>query len=304
MNKSRFLCALSVFAAAVVSSCAPLNPSLQQLAPQARYVSMGSSFAAGPGIMPSADQPANRCTRSAGNYAHILAQRLNLSLVDVSCGGATTAHILGPWAELPAQVDAVTADTALVTITIGGNDVGYIGRLMASSCLADGAGPERDAAMTLCRALAAHGGTADTAAARARALTIPDQAAWTLLASQLHRINTEIARRAPRARIVYVTYVALVPDGQRCPQMPMSDADAAIARSTAMMLAETTRRIAREDGAAIVDADALSQSHHACADDGWANAFLPRAGERQSAPYHPNQRGMMGIAAALEQLLR
>ncbi|GGC13951.1 hypothetical protein GCM10011494_35940 [Novosphingobium endophyticum] len=34
-------------------------------------------------------------------------------------GGATTAHILGPWNELPAQIDALTDDTALVTVTIG-----------------------------------------------------------------------------------------------------------------------------------------------------------------------------------------
>ena len=71
----------------------------------AKYVNMGSSFAAGPSIMP-AEIPTTRCGRSAQNYAHQLASRHNLSLVDVSCGGSTTAHLLGPWNELAPQLDA------------------------------------------------------------------------------------------------------------------------------------------------------------------------------------------------------
>ncbi len=105
------------------------------LAPGAHYVAMGSSFAAGPGITASADQPPNRCTRSADNYAHQLARRRGLTLTDVSCGGATTAHLLGPWGELPPQLDALRPETRLVTVTIGGNDVGYIGGLIRASCL-------------------------------------------------------------------------------------------------------------------------------------------------------------------------
>lgn len=51
---------------------------------------------------------------------------MGLNLVDVSCGGATTAHILGAWSELAPQIDAVTSDTKLVTVTIGGNDLNYV----------------------------------------------------------------------------------------------------------------------------------------------------------------------------------
>ena len=46
------------------------------------------------------------------------------------------AHVLAPWNELPAQIDAVTPDTRLVTITIGGNDLNYIGNLfMVGRCI-------------------------------------------------------------------------------------------------------------------------------------------------------------------------
>src|SRR5438445_3085706 len=74
----------------------------------ARYVAMRSSFAAGPGITRPADDPPDRCGRSADNYAHQLARKRGLALTDVSCGGATTASILAPWNGHSAQIEAVT----------------------------------------------------------------------------------------------------------------------------------------------------------------------------------------------------
>lgn len=92
----------------------------------ATYVAIGSSFAAGPGITVPADAPPDRCARSADNYAHQIARRHDLRLLDVSCSGATTAHVLGEWNTLAPQLDAVGAETRLVTVTIGGNDVRLI----------------------------------------------------------------------------------------------------------------------------------------------------------------------------------
>ena len=37
----------------------------------------------------------------------------------------------------PLHLDSVATDTDLVTITIGGNDVNYVGTLMAEACLGD-----------------------------------------------------------------------------------------------------------------------------------------------------------------------
>src|SRR3982751_238342 len=90
----------------------------------ATYVALGSSFAAGPGIAAQAADSPGRCGQSAENYARQVARALKLKLVDRSCGGATTADILGTGPlGLPPQIDGLTADTALVTVTVGGNDV-------------------------------------------------------------------------------------------------------------------------------------------------------------------------------------
>ena len=58
-----------------------------------RYVALGSSMAAGPGIRPRADGAPLPAGRSARNYPHLVADRLGLDLVDVTYSGATTANL-------------------------------------------------------------------------------------------------------------------------------------------------------------------------------------------------------------------
>jgi lysophospholipase L1-like esterase len=99
-----------------------------------RYVAMGSSFAAGPGLPSRAHGSPRRAGRSTGNYAHLVARALGLDLHDVTFSGATTSDILGPSAAgYAAQLDAVTPETRLVTMTAGGNDVGFVPRLTLAS---------------------------------------------------------------------------------------------------------------------------------------------------------------------------
>lgn len=60
--------------------------------PTFRHVaSLGSSFAAGPGIRPVEHRGA---LRSARNYPHLLADRLGARLTHLTVSGATTATIL------------------------------------------------------------------------------------------------------------------------------------------------------------------------------------------------------------------
>ncbi|HTT55406.1 MAG TPA: hypothetical protein VMH35_28790 [Streptosporangiaceae bacterium] len=78
------------------------------------------------GREPAPTLPNARAGRSAGSYAHVVARALGLDLADVTYSGAASSDILDRSAAgQPAQLDAVTPDTRLVTITAGGNDVGY-----------------------------------------------------------------------------------------------------------------------------------------------------------------------------------
>jgi len=254
-----------------------------EVAEPGRYVAMGSSFAAGPGITRPADDPPDRCGRSADNYPHQLARRRGLDLVDVSCSGATTASILGPWNGHAAQIEAVTPETRLVTVTIGGNDVGYMTGLTGASC----------------RALAARKADAE-ALAKCPAPPRATEADYARLAAAMSEIAAQVRARAPQARLVFVDYPAVLPATGSCAATPLSPADADASRETARRVVEITRRAARARGAVVVSAAALSAGHDACGAAPWMNGFPTPPGV---AAYHPNLAGMTAIAEALDRQL-
>ena len=245
-----------------------------------RYVAMGSSFAAGPGLPPETPGRADRCARSSANYAHLLARRLDLALTDVSCGGATTAHILGPWKELAPQIDAVTPDTRLVTITIGGNDVGYVGSLIKAS---------------MCAKL-------DPAPAQCGQSPAPTEQAWSSLERALHAIVGGIRQRAPTARIVFVDYVTLLPRRGGCATLPFPAAQADAARAIGAHLKDLTARVAVAEGVEDLQASTLTQDHDACAKQPWVNGWTLARGAT-GVQFHPNAAGMAAIADALAHSL-
>ena len=268
------IAALLLIAAA---ACAPLPKAASIPLPAgARYVALGSSFASGPLLGPPKPGSPARCARSALNYPTLLAQRLGLMLVDVSCGGATTLHILGPWNELPAQIDSVTADTRLVTLSIGGNDLGYVAGLIAASCWAGApyrAGP--------CAPKAA-----------------PIEQDFVKLESNMHEIVRQVATRAPNARLVLVQNVMLVAPA-RCAAVTIDPADAAASRATGLRMAAITAKVARETRTMLLSSDVLSRRHTACSAEPWSNGMAPGYDGSKGAPWHPNAAGMKAVADAL-----
>ncbi len=73
--------------------------------------------------------------RSSGSceFVSLLATRLNLILEDHSCGDVMSPHLLKPWSDISSQIGAVNSDTKLVTITVGDNDLNYVGDLFTES---------------------------------------------------------------------------------------------------------------------------------------------------------------------------
>ena len=267
------------------TSCATVPASDAAVQSGARYVAMGSSFAAGAGIGPLKQGSPERCGRTTNNYAALLTAELGLALVDASCGGATTAHLLGPWDELPAQLDAVTTETRLVTITVGGNDLDYMGLLFTASC-DPAVGMMFDGNRVPCPPIAP---------------PMPSEADYAQLEADLAAIAKSVRMVASEATIVFVQYVTLVPE-ELCNATPL-DADVAIrARHLAARLAEVTARAAEQTGALVLPADALSASHTACDAEAWSRGF-PADPEVPGAPWHPTAAGHAAIAAELARIL-
>ncbi|QWC57504.1 SGNH/GDSL hydrolase family protein [Erythrobacter sp. 3-20A1M] len=276
--------ALAIMAFATVSCVSVGDMPASAVQPGSRYVALGSSFAAGPGLGSYRPGTPPRCTRALGNYPSLVSERMNLVLDDRTCSGATVANILGPWGELPAQIDAVDGATRLVTVTVGGNDLDYVGNLVMSGC---------------------EPGSSVSFAGRSFPCTkpvAPAEETYATLERNLTKLADEVAQRAPEARLVFVQYLTLLPQ-EMCAQTQMSDANAALAQETATRLAAITDRVAAATGATVIKADKLSRDHTACDAEPWSQGNVPSALPGGAVPWHPNAAGHTAIAQALAMKL-
>jgi lysophospholipase L1-like esterase len=245
-----------------------------------RYVALGSSMAAGPGIRPSADGAPFRAGRSARNYPHLVAEKLGLDLVDVTYSGATTANVLTePQNGTPPQVEALDGSEDLVTVTIGGNDAGYVPLLMA-------AGLPR-----LARSLPLLG-------SRLREQLDPTlrDRALVEVAESLKEVGRVLRQRSPRAEVLFVDYLTLLPPAGAAP--PLSGVDVALGRRIADTLERLTGEAAADTGCEWVRVAEASREHHAWSERPWTmkptKFGLPLPG--RPAPLHPNAEGMRAVA--------
>jgi hypothetical protein len=83
-----------------------------------RYVALGDSFSSGVGTGSYA--LSSSCKRSVYAYPYLVQQqRPGTTLVFVACTGAKTSDLMA------SQIQSVDATTNIVTVTIGGNDIGF-----------------------------------------------------------------------------------------------------------------------------------------------------------------------------------
>ena len=238
-------------------------------------MALGSSFAAGPGIEPAADR---RTGRSARNYARLLGQRLDARVTDLSVSGATTDTLLA--GEVPPDAD-------LVTITAGGNDLGYVGGLMRTA---------------MSGRLRAHRLTRPLGRRLARdAVPVAGPADVERVATGLARVAGTARERASGCRVVFVDYLTLLgPDTAWTPATPFEPAQIAAFRLVAARLAEAFAAAAERTGADLVRASELSAGHALGSAEPWVTGFrLPM----RPVPFHPNAAGMRAVADELARLL-
>jgi lysophospholipase L1-like esterase len=249
----------------------------------AGYVSLGDSYTAGP-LIPNPIPPYG-CLKSDHNYPHLTAPRIGLPLRDISCSGAKTDDMTNPQeVELdgpnPPQLEALDAATSLVSLTIGGNDIGFSEIVQSCVTVNPFSSP--------CRSKYNSGGQ-DVIAERIAA-TAPK------LAATLQGIHA----RAPAAQVYLLNYAAILPEtGFGCwPQMPLGFADVPYLRAKQKQLNAMLAEQAPANGATLVDWYGASIGHDACKSPlvRWVEPLVP---VNPAAPIHPNARGMRGAANAL-----
>jgi lysophospholipase L1-like esterase len=200
----------------------------------------------------------------------------------MTSSGATCQHVLrgGQLFQGP-QLDGLRINTELVTLTIGGNDVGYV----------------RDLILMARRTHSSFGGWLLRRLWKgARPLETRE---FPKLRDNLGAILRQIARRAPRARVVVVTYPVILPSCGTCAGLQIGEAETALMRSVGNRLAEVTRAAAQEAGATIIDMATLSVGHDACAAVPWVNGASPAEG----APFHPTLAGAKATAQEIARAI-
>jgi GDSL-like lipase/acylhydrolase family protein len=250
----------------------------------ANWAGLGDSYAAGP-LIPNQQLNPLGCLRSDRNFAHLAAASLGRSLADVSCSGAKTDDMTAPQDVTPGpanppQFNALTADTQIVTLQIGGNVIGFTSILQNCATANPFAHPCRDKYVVNGRD------------------TLADKIAAT--APKIAAVLQGIHARSPNARVFVINYAAILPEtGSGCwPQVPIGFTDVPYLRGVEKNLNAMLAQQAAANGARIVDDYTASIGRDACKSSStrWVEPLVPG---NAAAPFHPNARGEAGVAAAV-----
>ncbi|MER7581735.1 SGNH/GDSL hydrolase family protein [Kitasatospora sp. NPDC097691] len=274
--------------------------------PSGPYVALGDSYTAGMQIPPQTGEPSG-CFRSGVDYPSLVAKGLGVAsgqFRDVSCSGATTEDLTGPQTtgngRNPAQLDALDADTRLVTLGIGGNDAGFMEVVLecAKDNLVDAVKGviKQTHAASPCRD---HYSAADgTDEVQRKVDTAGDR---------LGRALQDIKRRSPQARVYVIGYPTLLPaDPSSClPVLGRTVAlpDLGFLVEKEKQLNGMLKKHAEDAGAVFVDTAGPSAGHDMCAGEGerWIEPPFPARG---LAPIHPNAKGQEAVAGVVLKAVR
>ncbi len=239
------------------------------------YVAMGDSYTAAHGV-PGTNW-LDGCLQSRRNYPNLVAATLpSAELIDVSCSGAATHHM---WDERdygtiqhPPQLDALTADTDLVTMSIGYNDFRLFATLFGRCAeLAD-----KDPQGSPCQDRLIRPNGYDYLAKRV-----------IIIGQRLKKVVREIRDRAPESRILVVSYPHLLPETGHCRSLvPLAEGDYPYVRGINEAMSDAQRKAAESvDGAEYVDVTAASVGHDVCSEDPWVAGIDPVP--TRAAAFHP-----------------
>jgi lysophospholipase L1-like esterase len=256
--------AAAVLAAATAFLVLPAASAQARYEPT-RYAALGDSYSSGTGTGDYFDQA---CLRSSKAYPQLLADSLGAELAFAACSGATTSDLLSE------QLGALDAETDLVTVTIGGNDIGWAKAVKAcitplTNCLDE---IEDSEALVQNR-----------------------------LPGLLDGAYSAIANRAPNAAVYVLGYPRLFNGERTCGALKQpSVAEQVRMNAAADRLAGVVRNKAEEYGFTYVDVRDAFKGHAICDDVAYLNGLAYPPAES----YHPNTMGHLnGYYPALARMV-
>ena len=234
---------------ALVISAAPADAA----APS--YVALGDSYSSGTGTR-SYLADGTSCLRSVYAYPSLIASAKGYALNFRACSGAKIPDVSST------QLSALTASTAYVTISVGGNDAGFADVL--TTCA-------QPAWLSNCT------GAVDRAQSYIRN-TLP---------AALNTLYASIRARAPQAKVTVVGYPRIF-NGEDCNLLTwFSPTEESRLNATADLINSTTAARAAAAGFAFANPTSRFVGHAVCDSTEWLNGLSNPVVES----YHPNKSG-------------
>ncbi|MDO5031985.1 SGNH/GDSL hydrolase family protein [Corynebacterium sp.] len=250
------------------------------------YVALGDSYAAMGSRGSTASGP-QLCMRAQDNYPTELARLTGMRLEDNTCQGAITTHITGQRSGdgtgdvLPAQAEALSPATDVISLSIGGNDAGFG---LLAGCASGATNPD---ALKDCKGW----------------LTPQVDASLGALPDRLDAVYTQLRERAPHARIITTGYLPLLAASDNCEFASLINAtDRQWLVEHINAINHTVAEAAARNGATFVVPE-RSEEHTGCAPapQRWTDFT---GAETDSFPMHPTAEGQKAMAAAIADALR
>ena len=253
---------------AAVTAAAAAWPALAAAAPAAaavpaatqpavRYVALGDSYSSGLG---AGNYSGGSCERSARAYPALWAAAHHpVSYVSRACADATTSAVIS------GQLAGLGRGTTLVSITIGGNDAGFVH------------------VMTTCVLLPT---SFCVSAVKGAESTIRSS-----LPGELDKVLAAISARAPDARVVVLGYPDPYDLSRSSSCVGLSSTDRAGLNQAANQLDGQIQAAARRHGDVFADVRPAFAGHEICDSGRWLNSvdWLDIG-----VSYHPNPAGQVG----------
>ncbi|SEO75565.1 SGNH/GDSL hydrolase family protein [Trujillonella endophytica] len=267
-----------------------------------QIVTMGDSYSSGEGAPPFRSTPgygdsyASGCHRSPwghAGFAATLSAWTGWDQANVACSGAGVQDVVDGYRGEPSQLDALGPRTRVVTLSVGGNDVGFT-TIMAACVLQT---------LRLGIACATELARAETAL---RELTSPQPGG----VSRLEAFYRDVLTRAPNARLLVTGYPLLFPTSadaaQPCFVAPRywATINDLTVRGNAL-IRQTVERL----GGTYVDLEPTFRGHGACVRAGetpWIWQVIGIPGDiwgTGNFSFHPTAAGQLAIAGALGRAL-
>jgi lysophospholipase L1-like esterase len=243
------------------------------------YAALGDSYAAGEGLAPF-EADSGDCHRSPQGYPRFVATQEGSTLDFAPCTGATIDMVV----RAGGQLSTVDPQSDLVTVTVGGNDVGFAE--VVGGCLID-ADP--------CSNLDAQ-----------------VEGSLAKLGPKLEAAYRQIKAQAPKARLLVVGYPQVVADPAKVPfdtcaavntPLPgrkITADEATWLRQKGDRLSDVMSAAAKAAGASYVDVAADFAGHEACGADPWLTGVVLT---NLFASFHPTVAGQAELARLVTRAL-